>query len=97
MNKMIKNNDKNVLNLLIEKYGVNGVKNAINTINEYELEMEYDEDDAFEKRELIYNEFYKALENACLNLKRLGINITEDVVNMGVEWFELHNEFYDVK
>lgn len=52
--------------------------------------------DDFETRELIYREFYNAMERACLSLQRKGIEITEDVVRDGVEWFELHNEFYEV-
>ena len=53
-------------------------------------------DDDFETRELIYREFYNAMEHACLSLQRKGIEITEDVVRTGVDWFDLHNEFYEV-
>lgn len=52
--------------------------------------------DDFETRELIYREFYNAMERACLSLQRKGIEITEDVVRTGVEWFDLHNDFYEV-
>ena len=52
--------------------------------------------DDFETRDLIYREFYNAMERACLSLQRKGIEITEDVVRTGVEWFDLHNDFYEV-
>ena len=65
------------------------IKNDIKIINE-------DVNDDFETRELIYREFYNAMEHACLSLQRKGIEITEDVVRTGVEWFDLHNDFYEV-
>lgn len=86
--KTRRNSDKMLLESLVEKYGKNGVRNAIRKMNE--------NTDDFETRELIYREFYNAMEHACLSLQRKGIEITEDVVRDGVEWFELHNEFYEV-
>ena len=64
-------------------------KNSVKNINE--------STDDFETRELIYREFYNAMEHACLSLQRKGIEITEDVVRTGVDWFDLHNEFYEVE
>lgn len=52
--------------------------------------------DDFEQREVIYSVIYNALEDACLYLQKVGIEITEDVVRTGVDWFDLHNEFYEI-
>lgn len=88
---IMKNADKNLLESLIEKYGVVGVEAAINKLNE-----DYD-DREFEDRELIYREIYNALEDACFRLERGGIKITPDVIETGVEWFNMHNDFFDVE
>lgn len=86
----MKTTDKKTLNALVEKYGVAGVEAAINKLNE-----EFDAD--FENRELIYREIHNALENACFRLERMGVEITPEVIETGVEWFDTHNEFYDVR
>lgn len=86
---MRRNNDRMLLESLVRKYGKNSVKNTIKNINE-------SIDDDFDQREVIYSVIYNALEDACLYLQKNGIEITEDVVKTGVEWFNLHNDFYEV-